>query len=218
MLISARKNLRGHAKICIFGRLDAASEAPFLHFDYCRINELLTDLPAKFYMKKDAGIMELVPQKGEVFSMNALSSPSPIVSSFLARIDDGRAIPFNFAAEKFILSLCTVAKPHSRMDIFDYGFYTADDVLSLPKEEWNRLLVRNYGGQLTVDLNFPQMLSSLSSSSVSAKIEKQKEYCEKTLGKKLEFTHTKAGLDYLPVKKDTGIQEDDGFYHLRIGR
>lgn len=218
MLVAARKNLSAHHSICIFGKFDAAQDTPDLHFDYCRINELLTDLPAKFYMKKGSQIFELEPEKGEAFSLSPVSYPSPIISSFLTRIDEGRAIPFNFAAEKFILSLCTLAKPHSRIDIFDYGFYTADDVLALPKEEWNRLLVRNYGGQLTVDLNFPQMLSSLSSSSVSAKIEKQKSYCEKTLGKKLEFMHTKSGLDYIPVKKETGIQEDDGFYHLRIGR
>ena len=218
MLTAARKNLSAHNSICIFGKFDAAQDTPDLHFDYCRINELLTDLPARFYMKKGAAIMELVPEKGESFSLLPVSSPSPVVSSFLTRIEAGRAMPFNFTAEKFLLSLCTIAKPHSRMDLFDYGFYTADDVLALPADEWNRLLVRNYGGQLTVDLNFPQMLSSLASSSVPAKIEKQKSYCEKTFGKKLAFTHTKSGLDYVPLKKDTYIQEDDGFYHLRVGR
>ena len=137
-----------------------------------------------FYMKQGGRINELVPQGDEgKFASNAVSSPSPIVSSYLTRIDEGRAIPFNFAAEKFILSLCTVGKPHSRIDLFDYGFYTGDEVLVLPKDEWNRLLVRNYGGQLTVDLNFPQILSSLSSSGVVAKIEKQKAYCELILGK-----------------------------------
>ena len=218
MLGAARKNLAAHRAICIFGKFDASNDMPDLHFDYCRINELVTDLPANFYMKKGGRIFELVPGKDETFSTNMVSFPSPLVSSFLTRIEEGRAIPFNFTAEKFILTLCTHGKPHSRIDIFDYGFYSADDVLLLPKEEWNRLLVRDYGGQLTVDLNFPQILSSLSSSGVSAKVEKQKGYCEKVLGKKLEFSHGKYGLDYVPLKKDTGIQEDDGFYHLRIGR
>lgn len=217
MLSSARKNLLPHRKICIFGKFDAAHDTPDLHFDYCRINELLTDLPAKFYMKEDGQIFELEPEKDETFGMDAVSSPSPVISSFLSRMEEGRAIPFSFVAEKFILSLCTLAKPRSRTDIFDYGFYAADDVLSLPRDEWNRLLVRNYGGQLTADLNFPQILSSLSSSAVSARIEKQKGYCERILKKKLEMVQTKSGLDYSPAR-DKEIKEDDGFYHIRIGR
>lgn len=209
MIADARKNLLSHRSICIFGKFDAAHEQPDLHYDYCRINELLTDLPAEIYMKKNGKIHD--------FQGKEIQLPSPVVSSFLARMDDGRAIPFNFVSERFILSLCILAKPRSRIDIFDYGFYSADDILQLPKEEWNRLLVRNYGGQLTADLNIPQLLSSLAAQGISAKAEKQKSYCEKITGKKLEMTHTKGGLDYSPAKQKE-IKEDDGFYHIRIGR
>ena len=48
-------------------------------------------------------------------------------------------------------------------------------------------------------------------------MEKQKDYAEGVLGKKLEFRQTEKGLDYAPAK-DTEVSEDDGFYHLRIGR
>lgn len=233
MLSAARKNLLPHRKICIFGKFDAAFEQPDLHFDYCRINELLTDLPAQIYMKKGSQVLEVVPEKEGAFSTKECAFPSPVVSSFLSRIEGGRAMPFNTAAERFLSSLCGMGKPRFRIsrqarettaagwriDIFDYGFYSAEDVMLLPQEEWNRLLVRNYGGQLTVDANFPQIISSLATLGIPAKIQKQKEYCEKVLGKKLEFSHTKSGLDYLPVKKQgLRIEEDDGFYHLRIGR
>ena len=217
MLDAARANLKSHRAICIFGKFDASHEQPDLHFDYCRINELLTDLPAQFFMKKGQQISELLPDKGEEFTLKPVPTPSPVVSAYLSRIEDARAIPFNFTAAKFLSALCALGKPKSRIDIFDYGFYTADDVLALPAAEWNRLLVRNYGGQLTTDLNLPQIVSSLATQGVMAKVEKQKHYCERVLSRKLQFMHTKAGLDYSP-SKTTGIEEDDGFYHLRVGK
>ncbi len=218
MLHDARKNLKAHRSICIFGKFDAARDSPDLRFDYCRINELLTDLPAGFYMRNGGRTFALHPGRGAAFSTREAASPSPAITAFLSRIDEGRAIPFNFAAEKFLLSLCALGKPHSRMDVFDYGFYSADDVFLLPKEEWNRLLVRNYGGQLTTDLNFLQLLSSLASCSVPSKIEKQKQYCECVLRRRLAIRHTKAGLDYVVSRAGNPIEEDDGFYHLRAGK
>ncbi|MCX6772748.1 MAG: SAM-dependent methyltransferase, partial [Candidatus Micrarchaeota archaeon] len=62
MLDAARKNLHAHHDICIFGKFDAALDAPDLAFDYCRINELVTDLHAQIYMKQGSKILELVPQ------------------------------------------------------------------------------------------------------------------------------------------------------------
>ena len=211
MLEDARKNLGSHAANCIFGKFDAAAEAPFLQFDYCRINELLTDLPTEFYSRIGA---EVLDSKGEKPPAVPL-----FTSKFLERIDEGRMMPFNFSAEKFLLSLCKCGKPNFRVDLFDYGFYSADDVLGMPIGEWNRLMVRDYGGQLTVDLNFPQMLFALSSAGFDAKAEPQKAYAERVLGMPLELFEGKAGLDYVKAKKaDTDIIEDDGFYHLRIGR
>ena len=229
MLLSARKNLHAHRFICIFGKFDAVRDKPDLQFDYCRINELLTDLPAELYMQKKgaildekgSGIASPSLKEGAIMNSNgkATAGSHLFVSKFLERVDEGRLMPFNFVAQEFLLSLCKAGKPNFRLDLFDYGFYTADDVLLLPAEEWNRLMVRNYGGQLTVDLNFPLLLSSLASDGFSAKIEKQKEYAEKILGIPLRLSETKSGLDYVPAKRGKdGISEDDGFYHLRIGK
>lgn len=222
MLEGARKNLKAHRGICIFGTFDALFDSPFREFDYCRINELLTDLPAQFFMRKGGRAIELLPGKGGAFSEKAAPSQNPVVSAYLARIEEGRAMPFNFSAEKFLRSLCEKGKMGFRIDLFDYGFYSADDVLVLPAEEWNRLMVRNYGGDddgnLTVDMNFPQILSALLALGFPAKIEKQLDYAQRVLGKKLVMAQTKKGLDYAPSKSNDGIIEDDGFYHLRIGR
>ncbi len=238
MLADARKNLAAHKAVCILGIFDAVSEQPTLAFDYCRINELFTDLPAQFFMKKDGQIVEYAPDKNgnlQPFANNApnstwptsfplisptsspfLSAASPIVSSFLSRMEEGRIIPFNNVAEKFLLSLAAVGKDNFRIDVFDYGFYEQGDFL-LPEEEWNRLMVRAYGKQLTTDLNFLQLRAALTLHGAHSHVEKQKVYCEKILNKKLTMVQTKKGLDYAPAKKGN-VEEDDGFYHLRVGR
>lgn len=201
MIADARKNLAPHASICEFHVFDAAQELPSLPFDYCRINELLSDLPAEIYARK-----------GD-------SSPTSnvFVQKFLSRIEDGRQIPFSFVAEKFMLALCGCGKGNFRIDVFDYGFYTADDIFSMPVAEWNRLVAREYGAQVTVDLNFLQLSSALAAQGISSQVEPQKAYCERVLGMQLEFTDEGGKLDYVPRKKeDDGIEEDDGFYHLLV--
>jgi SAM-dependent MidA family methyltransferase len=200
MIADAKENLSKHAGICEFCVFDAAQELPSAPFDYCRINELLSDLPAEIYARKGRGV----------------PTSNVFVQTFLSRMDDGRRIPFSFVAEKFLASLCACGKAGFRADIFDYGFYTADDIFSMPVEEWNRLVAREYGGQITVDLNFLQLSSALAAQGLSARVEPQKSYCERVLGMPLTFTDEGGKLDYLPKKEDDGVSEDDGFYRLNI--
>jgi len=216
MLTHAKKNLSKHRKICKFHKFDALHNKVQLGFDYCRINELLSDLSAQIYLRKGKQVFELVERKG-AFDMDKVNKPNPQVSKFLERIDSGRAIPFNFNAQKFLSSLCKKGKSGFRIDIFDYGFYSADDVLLLPLKEWNRLVLRNYGGQITVDLNFLQIISQIASQNLPFSIEKQKDYAEQVLGFPLKLRQTKNSLDYEKAKTSR-IKEDDGFFHLRIGR
>jgi len=217
MLGAARKNLSSHKAICIFGMFDAMLDSPFLQFDYCRINELLTDLPAELYMRKEDGVYAMLMENGALAGKR-LSSPSPFVTRFLERIDEGRVMPFNFAAERFLLELCRKGKPRFRVDVFDYGFHSAEDVFFIDAGEWNRLMVRNYGGQLTFDMNFPQALAALLSDGRKAFVEPQKNYAERVMGCKLSLLEKKGRLDYVRAKKSDGVFEDDGFFHLRAGK
>jgi len=200
MIADARKNLAGHESKCEFHTFDAAVDLPTFPFHYCRINELLSDLPAEIYARKG----------------NSVPTSNVFVQKFLSCIDDGRQIPFSFAAEKFLLALCSCGKGNFRIDVFDYGFYFADDVFLLPLDEWNRLVVRKYGEQITVDLNFLQLSSALAAQGFSVNVEMQKAYCERVLGTPLLFKDEGGGLDYVPKKEKDGVEEDDGFYHLRV--
>ncbi len=209
MLSAAKQTLALHKSICTFTEFDAAYDIPAQEFDYGRCNELLTDLPAEIYMIKG----------GKIISLDSKHTTSDLfVSKFLQRVEMGRAIPFNFAAQHFLLNLCSIGRQNFRMDLFDYGFYSADGIFIHPREEWNSLMVREYGSQITVDLNFPQMLSSLAFEGILAKVEMQKGYAERVLGMPLELSESGDCLDYVKAKKSTGIKEDDGYYHLRIGR
>lgn len=210
MLSDARKSLKEHAAICIYGKFDAEQDVPFLQFDYCRINELLSDLPASLFLKKEGAILDL---------NGKMATADIFAQKFLERIEEERAIPFNFKAAGFLASLCKAGKKDFRIDVFDYGFYSAEDIFLLPMEEWNRTISRKYGSQITVDLNFLQMLFALESQGFSARIEKQKGYAERILGYPLELSESKRCLDYVRAKKQAlEISEDDGFYHLRVGR
>jgi len=146
------------------------------------------------------------------------SDVSPFVSEFLSRVDEGRVMPFNFTGAEFLAKLCACGKKGFCIDVFDYGFQSAEEVFLHPLEEWNRLMVREYGGQLTVDLNVPFVLALLSSKGIGASAEPQKKYAERVMGKKLALVELKNGLDYAPAKKSAlEIIEDDGFFHIRIG-
>lgn len=210
MLHSAKQTLELHKSACTFSKFDAAYDTPSQEFDYCRINELLTDLPAEIYMVEG----------GKIISPDLKHTTSDLfVAKFLQRVGVGRAIPFNFAAQHFLLNLCKIGRQNFCIDLFDYGFYSADDIFIHPREEWNSLMVREYGSQITVDLNFPQMLSSLAFEGIPAKVEMQKDYAERVLGCKLELSESDDCLDYVKAKpSNTDIVEDDDFYHLRIGR
>ena len=66
-----------------------------------------------------------------------------------------------------------------------------------------------------MDLNFLQLSAALSSDGFSARVEGQKEYCERVLEKKLRLSHGKKGLDYIAAKEGE-FEEGDGFCHLRL--
>ena len=208
MIGDARKSLAKHESKCEFHKFDASVELPSMPFDYCRINELLSDLPAEIYMRKNGGI----------FTSDGKAVPHPplFAAKFLERIERERLIPFSYVAQDFLIALCKCGKPGFRADIFDYGFYTAEDIFLLPLDEWNRLVVREYGTQITVDLNFLQLSSAILAQGFSTHVEMQKDYCERALGMPLTLSQTARGLDYVKKKEMDGISEDDGFYHLRI--
>ncbi|MEM4555080.1 MAG: SAM-dependent methyltransferase [Candidatus Anstonellaceae archaeon] len=214
MLNDAKAKLRHHLPRLQTVRMDVASEKPTIQFHYCRMNELLSDLPAIFFLKDKRGVFR-VSQIENGWKIHLESEVPNFVVQFLERIEEGRVIPFNTAAAYFLGNLLELAKDKSVIDIFDYGFYFAEDIFLLDKSMWNSTIARRYSSQITVDVNFPFLLSVAASRGCMGQIERQIEYAERILGKKLKIVQTDKYLDYRQTD-DCSISEDDGFYHLRF--
>ncbi|MEM4348167.1 MAG: SAM-dependent methyltransferase [Candidatus Anstonellaceae archaeon] len=214
MLNDAKAKLRHHLPKIQTVRMDVISEKPTIQFHYCRMNELLSDLPAIFFLKDKRGVFQ-VSQIENGWKIHLERKVPNFVVQFLDRVEEGRVIPFNTAAAYFVGNLLELAKEKSVIDIFDYGFYFAEDIFLLDKSVWNSTIARRYSSQITVDVNFPFLLSVLASKGCIGQIERQIEYAERILGKKLKIVQTSNCLDYRPANNDE-ISEDDGFYHLRV--
>ena len=74
-------------------------------------------------------------------------------------------------------------------------------------------IVREYGGQWTIDLNFIYLSLTLSSLGKNVEIMRQKDYVQNVFGKKLSISG-EGGLDY--EESEGEFEEDDSFYHARI--
>ena len=135
-------------------------------------------------------------------------------------------LPVNRVARNALLFLASHLADEGRFDIFDYGFYRADD-FAIPPEIWNLSLVREYNSQWTVDVNFLYLSASLAQAAFRTRVEPQAAYADiyravcslppvsKKTKKKGEGK--KEGLDYDEEPQD-GVEEDDFFYHMEIRR
>ncbi|VVB58436.1 Putative S-adenosyl-L-methionine-dependent methyltransferase [Candidatus Anstonella stagnisolia] len=135
-----------------------------------------------------------------------------LAEEFLQRVGEGYILPFNFVACEFACELGKALAKDGMCDIFDYGFASAEDIVSQPSHMWNENIVREFDGQLTTDLNVPLLCAFAKSAGLKVQAEGQKEYVESVLGKKVSIEDTKYS------RSARGIGESDMFYHVRIVR
>ncbi len=210
-------------------------------FDLIRCNELFSDLPADVYVRSGEDLFsvnydsDLQPQQVPL-PWEALSrSEADLVRALPADYH----LPINRAAKNAILFLSHHLAPEGRFDIFDYGFYRAEDFV-IPADMWNLSLVREFNSQWTVDLNFLYLSASLAEAKFRTRVEPQAEYAEiyrdvcsrqpvstKTAQKEKSKKDGKGekakkdgkaknqGLDYDEESED-GVEEDDFFYHMEV--
>jgi len=109
-------------------------------------------------------------------------------------------IPFNFVGASLLKNLMKKCK---RISVFDYGF----DEFYQPADLWNMNIAREYGGQVTTDLNFIFVKNELENAGLKVRLERQFEFIEKYRnGENLRKKGTK--------KNEKEIVGDDYFYHL----
>jgi len=183
-----------------------------IKFDFIRCNELFSDLPANLYLQNEDGIFHALIDEKMQPSLEIAQNPDELERKLLLSLPKNMLIPINRAAADSILYFSSLLGDGGRMDIFDYGFYKKED-FGIPAQMWNFSIVRDFGGQWTVDLNFLYLATLFSSLGKSAHVEAQKEYVQKIMQKKLSLSEEN-GLDYSQSKDN--FEEDDSFYHMRI--
>lgn len=197
---------------------DASSAIPRqlsdMQFSRIVCNELFSDLPAKMHVLRNGVEKEVCfGQKMEHNLRNA--TPSPLASALLSKLPEGYFVPENLAAAESCATIAELLSREGAMDVFDYGFYFSGD-FAIPPEFWNRSIVREYGTQWTVDLNFIYMSASLASEGFLVEVERQEDFASKMAGHAMLPSSSKNGLTYVP--SDGNIRESDSFYHMAVRR
>ncbi|MFA5108164.1 MAG: SAM-dependent methyltransferase [Candidatus Micrarchaeia archaeon] len=182
-------------------------------YDYIRCNELFSDLPAKLYANIDGEISQVLMDDKMQAELEPLSSSlDDIEAKMILSLPENYFIPINRIAVNSCAFFSSLLNENACMDVFDYGFYFNSDFV-IPPDMWNMSIVREYGGQWTIDLNFIYLSLTLSSLGKNIKIERQKDYVQNVIGKKLSISDD-SGLDY--EETDGEFEEDDSFYHMQI--
>jgi len=219
MLANAEKKLSGagfpNVETQIFDAAkaqipDGISDSEFSQI-YC--NELFSDLPADVFVREGEKIYE-VKYNDKMEDQEAQGVLNDVLGmALLNSLPKDYYLPINSIAAKSANAIAGLLSERGAFDIFDYGFYSAE-YFAIPPHMWNKGVVREYGTQWTVDLNFIYMSASLNSQGFKASVEPQKDFAEKAFGEKLSLSEGPKGLDY--SKKSGGIEEDDSFYHMRV--
>ncbi|MEM2948844.1 MAG: SAM-dependent methyltransferase [Candidatus Bilamarchaeaceae archaeon] len=174
--------------------------------DYILSNELYSDLPAKLLMNDDGEIKELYIDDRKHFFKKFADGD---IRAYMKRMPNGYIIPVNEHAKKHLLTCKKGLRAGGWLDIFDYGFASPSSITELPQKMWNASIYREFGGQITTDLNFHYIAQGL-----NATIEPQKEFVERILGKHL--IEDIDAMRYRECKVKTRIREEGDFYHMRV--
>ncbi len=190
---------------------DAAKEQPkFLkEADYILANELYDDLPAKLLARDGKKIMELdIEDEGK--KLVPFEGEDEIVA-YMEKMPERYYIPVNIIAKNQLDFCSKRLSSYGYIDIFDYGFRNIDEIKEIPVELWNNSIIREFGGQVTTDVNFHFISDK--------KAEPQLEFVEGILGIKLYEVETDR-LRYLTgeeMKKEyADFKEERGYLHLRV--
>lgn len=175
--------------------------------DFILSNELYSDLPAKILLRKKSEIFELWVENNEK-KLEPFTEDKKLIE-YMATMPENYYIPVNIFARKHLEQCIKGLAPKGFIDIFDYGFVSKEDITSMYPDQWNSVIYREYGGQITVDLNF-----NFFSLGLKATIEPQKNFVERVLQKHLE-----EDLDSMRYREcKINFVEESDFYHMRVRR
>ncbi|MCX6768570.1 MAG: SAM-dependent methyltransferase [Candidatus Micrarchaeota archaeon] len=171
-----------------------------------KCNELLDDLPTRMLVRRGVRINEVVREGEEFLEVEARAEAD--IYSFMEGMPGGYWIPIPERGLECVLGWKNKLVDGGWMDVFDYGFADAEEMRALPQNVWNAAIMREFSGQITVDVNFAFLKRF-----AGGRMEAQKDYVERALGK--DLWEVDAGkLDYYSyeeVKKNEKKLEKVGY-------
>jgi SAM-dependent MidA family methyltransferase len=221
---------------------DATDEFSF-SADYVRSNELYDDLAAKLMVMEKGRIYEVLLAAGANGKnvrkkMREFGGELPPAFRKMLQQCEGRELVYNFGALAHLRNAVRALKKGGWIDIYDYGYASDEEAQELPDEIWNAGTVREYGGQLTVDVNFALLREEAEKAGCKVAVERVSERLAECFGKKFTYVDFVSGqgkrwVGYLdegemktrrPELKKAGyseefmrgeVEEEDSYLHLQ---
>ncbi|MEM3422621.1 MAG: SAM-dependent methyltransferase [Candidatus Bilamarchaeaceae archaeon] len=176
--------------------------------DFILSNELYSDLPAKILLRNKNETFELHIENGKS-QLKPFKGDKELIE-YMENAPEDYLIPINVFARKHLEVCVRGLSPKGFIDVFDYGFVSLQNIREMYPEQWNNAIYRDYGGQVTTDLNFHFLSQGL-----KATVEPQKDFVQRVLKKHLEEDID--SMRYRECKTKSIIEESD-FYHMRVRR
>ncbi|MEM4272599.1 MAG: SAM-dependent methyltransferase [Candidatus Bilamarchaeaceae archaeon] len=188
MLEEAQLNLKGFSveSVCAPAEECRRMKSAF----WVRANELLSDVPARVFVRKGKKIYEVGENNGEI-AMAEESKPPKLAVERMRNAPELYWIPVNSRALGIVEEWKKKLRAGGGISIFDYGFYSEEEIREVPPEIWNGSVVRKYGGQPTVDVDFGFLEKKC-----GGRVERQDEFVRRMLGERV-FAVEIGKMDYL---------------------
>lgn len=192
MLEEAQNNLLGFSveSVCAPAEDCAKMKSAF----WVRANELLDDVPARVFMRKGKKIYEVGENNGEI-AVAEEGRPPKLVLERMGNAPELYWIPLNLRAIGIVEEWKKKLKSGGGISIFEYGFYGEEEITEVPPEIWNESVVREYGGQPTVDVDFGFMEKRC-----GGKVEHQDEFVNRMIHERVFAVEMKR-MDYLSAEE-----------------
>ncbi|MFA6035461.1 MAG: SAM-dependent methyltransferase [Candidatus Micrarchaeia archaeon] len=241
LLDEALKSERGKAHASRLKAVEVDASGPFeFSADYVRSNEMYDDLAASMLVMRKGKVCEvLFSPDGKEKQYAESGAAIPAAMRKMLEKCEGYELALNSGAVAHLRNAMKALKRGGWIDIYDYGYSGVEEILEEPAEVWNEGTVREYGGQLTVDVNFELLADEARACKCRAGIERVSERLEDAFGRKFSFVDLREGrgktwvgyMDEAEVRKnaamlkkagyskefmDGEVVEEDAYLHLRI--
>lgn len=174
---------------------------------WVRANELLDDIPARVFMRKGRKIYEVGINNGE-YAAREEPRPPKLVLERMGEVPELYWIPVNLRAIGIVGQWKKKIVGGGGISIFEYGFYGEEEIMEMPPALWNDSVIRKYGGQPTVDVDFGFLEKKCGGA-----VEHQDDFVNRVLGKKV-FPVEMERMDYLSEDEINGkikLLEKEGY-------